>query len=70
METGLNGSFTLAKFVSKTIGNSNKQQSHDSPYCTCLGHLGQHNINRNNPISVAPPKVAKTSKEGDMMSRA
>jgi hypothetical protein len=22
----------------------------DSHYCTCLGHLGQHDINRNDPI--------------------
>jgi len=28
---------------------------------TCLGHLGQRNINRNDPIGVAPPKVAKAS---------
>jgi hypothetical protein len=28
---------------------------------TCLGHLGQHDINRNDPISVTPPKVAKAS---------
>jgi hypothetical protein len=29
---------------------------------TCIGHLGQHDININDPISVVPPKVAKASK--------
>ncbi len=33
----------------------------DSHYCTCFGHLGQPDTNRNYPISVAPPKVAKAS---------
>jgi hypothetical protein len=33
-------------------------------YCTCLGHLGHSDINRNNPICVAMPKVAKVSKQG------
>jgi hypothetical protein len=27
----------------------------------CLGHLGQWDTNRNDPICVAPPKVAKAS---------
>jgi hypothetical protein len=30
-------------------------------YCTCLGHLGHSDINRNNPICVASPKVAMAS---------
>jgi hypothetical protein len=30
--------------------------------CTCLGHLGQGNINRNDPICVVAPKVTKASK--------
>ncbi len=42
----------------------------DTHYCTCLGHLGQHNINRNDPICITSPKVAKASKEGDAISRA
>jgi len=29
---------------------------------TCLGHLGRYDINRNEPISVAPPMVTKESK--------
>ncbi len=29
---------------------------------TCLGHLGRHDINRNDPIFVVLPKVAKASK--------
>jgi len=32
-----------------------------SHYCTCLGHLGWGDKNRNDPICVAPPKVAKAS---------
>ncbi len=35
--------------------------THDSHYHTCIGHLGQHDKIRNDPISVAPPKVAKAS---------
>ncbi len=70
MLTRLNGLFTLGKFVSKTVGNSDKQESCDSHNSTCLGHLGQHDINRNDPICVRPPKVTKASKEGDMMSLA
>jgi len=41
----------------------------DSQYCTCLGHLGRYDINRNGPICVLPPKVAKARKEGDITSR-
>ncbi len=48
------GSFTLAKFVGKTISDS-------STNCTCLGHLGWCDTNRNDPICVAPSKVAKAS---------
>ncbi len=29
---------------------------HGSHYCTCLGHLGQCDTNRNGPICVTPPK--------------
>jgi hypothetical protein len=35
--------------------------THDSPYCTCLGHLGQRGKNKNHPICVPTPKVAKAS---------
>ncbi len=41
----------------------------DNLYCTCLGHLGRCDINRNGPICVPPPKVAKASKEGDNASQ-
>ncbi len=68
--TLINGSCTLAKFVSETVCDNNMWQSHDSQYCTCLGHLVRHGINRNDPICVAPPKVAKASKEGDAISWA
>jgi len=33
----------------------------DSHYCTCLGHLGWRNTNRNYPYCVPSPKVAKES---------
>ncbi len=33
----------------------------NSHYCTCLGHLGQCDPNRNDPICAASPKVAKAS---------
>ncbi len=35
--------------------------THGSHYYTCLGHLGWRDANRNDPISVALPKVAKAS---------
>jgi hypothetical protein len=35
----------------------------DSHTCTCLGQLGQHDINRNDPICVVSSKVAKASKD-------
>ncbi len=34
--------------------------------CPCLGHLWGHNTDRIIFIHVVPPKVAKTSKEGDI----
>ncbi len=59
------GLFTLAMFYGDIAGDSDMRQSHRvfgwSPL-TYLGYLGQHEINRNDPISVAPPKVAKASK--------
>ncbi len=33
----------------------------DITFLTCLGYLGRSNINRNDPICVASPKVAKAS---------
>ncbi len=51
-------SFTLATFVSITVSYSETRQLCD---CTCLGHLGRHDINRNYPISVALHKMAKAS---------
>jgi hypothetical protein len=35
--------------------------THGSDTCTCLGHLGQCNRDRNDPLSVMLPKVAKES---------
>jgi hypothetical protein len=35
--------------------------SHDSHYCTCLYLLGRCDTYRNDPICIAPPKVAKAS---------
>jgi len=35
--------------------------------CTCLGHLWSSDINRNSPICVATPKVAKASKQGQSL---
>jgi hypothetical protein len=56
----------LAKFVGETVSDSNMRQSHDS-YVTgttelALATLGDATKNRNDPIFVAPPKVAKASK--------
>ncbi len=35
--------------------------AHDIYHCTCLGHLGWYDTNRNDPICVTLPKVAKAS---------
>jgi hypothetical protein len=51
----------LAKFASKTVGD--KRLSRD---CTCLGQVWGHDTDRIIFIHVVPPKVAKTSKEGDI----
>ncbi len=53
-----NGSFTLAKFVSQTINNSN---SHWYETVLVLATLGDVTKNRNNPICVMSPKVANAS---------
>ncbi len=49
-----NGTFTLAKFVSETVS----AMTHNS---TCLGHLGQHDRDRNISICIAPTKVSKAN---------
>jgi len=46
----------LAKFVGKNIGNSARQQT---DYVLALATLGDVTKNRNDPISVVHPKVAK-----------
>ena len=33
----------------------------DSHYCACLDHLGGHDTNRNDPICVILPKLARAS---------
>ncbi len=35
--------------------------THDCNKCTCLGHLGQCDTNRNDPINESLPKEAKAS---------
>jgi len=43
---------TLATFVRVTVSDSNTRQSRD---CTCLGHLGRRDINRNDlSMSLCP----------------
>jgi hypothetical protein len=56
------GSFTLATFVSETVGDSD---THRNLICLwrhvtalALATLGDATRNRNNPICVASPKVA------------
>jgi hypothetical protein len=60
-----NGLFTLAKFVSKTVNNSNTRQSCKSHVTVTtvltLATLGGTTTNRNDPIYVTLPKVAKAS---------
>jgi hypothetical protein len=55
------GSFALVTFVSKTVSNSNTRQS-TWAIVLALATLGGATRNRNNPICVASPKVAKASK--------
>jgi len=38
-----------------------KKSHHNIAFLTCLGHLGQHDRDRNNPICVVSPKVANAS---------
>ncbi len=61
----INESFTLVRFVSKTINNSDAQHSLKSHVTVttvlALATLGSATINRNDPISVMPLKVAKAS---------
>ncbi len=42
--------------------------THDCHYYTWLGHLGQCDTNRNDPISVVLTKVAKASKAGNIVT--
>jgi hypothetical protein len=60
-----NGSFTLAKFVNKSISDSDTRQSRKSHVTVttvlALATLGGTTSNRNDPISVALPKGVKTS---------
>ncbi len=44
--------------------NAGDNAGNSYTYCTCLGHLGCSDINRNNPICVDKPKVAKVRKQG------
>jgi hypothetical protein len=61
----IHGPFTLAKFVSKTISDSNRRQSRKSHMTVttvlALATFGSTTTIRNDPISVVPPKVAKES---------
>jgi len=41
----------------------------DIAFLTCLGHLRQRDTDRIVSISVAPHKVAKASKEGDIATQ-
>jgi hypothetical protein len=50
--------------------NARDNAGDSDTYCTCLGHLGRSDINRNNPICVATPKVAKVSKQELSLSPA
>ena len=50
--------FTLAKFFGENICDSEPQLHHP----TCLGHLGQLDMNRNDPVCVILPKVAKANR--------
>ncbi len=57
------GSFTLPKFVSETVSDSDTQQPHDSHNCACIGHLGQRNTDRINSINAAASKVARAGRK-------
>jgi hypothetical protein len=64
----------LQMFLPKTFAKAKAKKSaipcRDSTTPTCLGHLGQHDTNRNNPISVASPKVGKASWAAQLQSGA
>jgi hypothetical protein len=61
----LYGSFTLAKSVSETVSDSEMRQSRKSHVTVTIAlvfaTLGGTTTNRNDPISVTLPKVAKAS---------
>jgi len=54
----VNDSLDWHCFYGDNAGNNDTRQS----LLTCLGHLERHDINRNDPISVVLPKVARGSK--------
>jgi hypothetical protein len=68
----IHGSFTFAKFVNKTISDSNRRQSRKSHMTVttvlALATFGSTTTIRSDPISVAMPKVAKASKSMSLLS--
>jgi hypothetical protein len=50
--------------------NARNNARNSDTYYTCLGHLGHSPVNRNNPICVIMPMVAKASKQGLSLSPA
>ncbi len=53
--------FTLTKFRAIIPATVTRESNSNSHVTTCLGYLGRHDISINDPISVAPPKVAEAS---------
>ncbi len=53
--------FPLAKVSAIMLATATRDRDTRQSLLTCLGHLGRRNINRNDPICVVPPKVAKAS---------
>jgi hypothetical protein len=61
----MNNSFSIVKdhlHWQMLCDNARDNAGDSDTYCTWLGQLGHSDINRNNPICVATPKVAKASK--------
>ncbi len=54
--------FTLAKVSVIMPATAARDSNMGQLLLSCLGHLGQLDINKNDPISVVPPKVANASK--------
>jgi hypothetical protein len=59
-------SITLVKFVSETLIDSDTWQWQYSHYCTCLGHLGLQNTDKDHFYLCC---VAQASKEGNIASQ-